>query len=170
MSRLVVHIVTAWLWRVKLSIHVCVRVPCYIQNVPCRVPYPLATRLLFQLMSSHQVPTDQLYEGDYEMSERIPNSIIVLQDSPYSECHFLEPEYFMCVNTKAHHRTSSIYLMNLLNRSLKIYFRYYCFAQLDKLEGCGFDSRCNWIYIFSIYLILPSVLGPGGYSACNRNE
>jgi hypothetical protein len=35
-------------------------------------------------------------------------------------------------------------------------------------EGRGFDSpRDHWI--FSIYLILPAVLGPGFYSAYNRN-
>jgi hypothetical protein len=38
-----------------------------------------------------------------------------------------------------------------------------------KLEGCGFETR-RGEYIFPIYLILPVALGPGVYSASNRNE
>jgi hypothetical protein len=37
-----------------------------------------------------------------------------------------------------------------------------------KPEGRGFDTRlCDFFYI---YLILPAALGPGVYSAFNRNE
>jgi hypothetical protein len=38
-----------------------------------------------------------------------------------------------------------------------------------KPEGRGFETRCGEL-ISSIYLILPAILGPGVYSACNRNE
>jgi hypothetical protein len=36
-------------------------------------------------------------------------------------------------------------------------------------DGCGFET---WLgeWIFSIYVILPASLGPGIYSASNRNE
>jgi hypothetical protein len=37
-----------------------------------------------------------------------------------------------------------------------------------KPEGRGFDTR--WGDFFLIYLILPAALGPGVYSASNRNE
>jgi hypothetical protein len=36
-----------------------------------------------------------------------------------------------------------------------------------KLEGRGFDTQ--WVECL-IYLILPATLGPGVYSASNRNE
>jgi hypothetical protein len=38
-----------------------------------------------------------------------------------------------------------------------------------KPEGCGFETRRGEL-IFSIYLILLAVVGPGVYSAFNRNE
>jgi hypothetical protein len=38
-----------------------------------------------------------------------------------------------------------------------------------KPEGLGFETRWGEL-IFSIYLILPAALGPGVYSASNRNE
>jgi hypothetical protein len=38
-----------------------------------------------------------------------------------------------------------------------------------KLEGHGFETRWTEC-IFSVYLILPAALGPGVYSASNRNE
>jgi hypothetical protein len=38
-----------------------------------------------------------------------------------------------------------------------------------KPEGCGFETRLDYL-IFSMYLILPAALGPGVYSASNRNE
>jgi hypothetical protein len=38
-----------------------------------------------------------------------------------------------------------------------------------KPEGRGFETRCGEL-IFSIYLILSAALGPGVYSASNRNE
>jgi hypothetical protein len=38
-----------------------------------------------------------------------------------------------------------------------------------KAEGYGFETRWGE-WIFSIYLILPASLGPGIYSASNRNE
>jgi hypothetical protein len=37
-----------------------------------------------------------------------------------------------------------------------------------KPEGCEFETWCGEL-IFSIYLILPAALGPGVYSASNRN-
>jgi hypothetical protein len=37
-----------------------------------------------------------------------------------------------------------------------------------KLEGRGFETR--WELFFSIYLIIPAALGPGVYSASDRNE
>jgi hypothetical protein len=37
-----------------------------------------------------------------------------------------------------------------------------------KPEGRGFDTR--WGDFFKIYLILSAALGPGVYSASNRNE
>jgi hypothetical protein len=38
-----------------------------------------------------------------------------------------------------------------------------------KPDGCGFEERWGeWIFL--IYLILPAALGPGVYSASNRNE
>jgi hypothetical protein len=42
-------------------------------------------------------------------------------------------------------------------------------AQCYKLEGGGFEILSCKISI-SIYLILPAILGPGVYSASNRNE
>jgi hypothetical protein len=36
-----------------------------------------------------------------------------------------------------------------------------------KPEECGFESRWGE-RMFSMYLILPAALGPGVYSACNR--
>jgi hypothetical protein len=36
------------------------------------------------------------------------------------------------------------------------------------LKDRGFDSRNHWVYL--IYLMLPAALGPGVYSASNRNE
>jgi hypothetical protein len=38
-----------------------------------------------------------------------------------------------------------------------------------KPKGRGFETRCGE-YISSIYLILPASLGPGVYSASNRNN
>jgi hypothetical protein len=38
-----------------------------------------------------------------------------------------------------------------------------------KPEGRGFENRGGKL-IFSMYLILPAALGPGVYSASNRNE
>jgi hypothetical protein len=38
-----------------------------------------------------------------------------------------------------------------------------------KLEGREFDTRWGEL-IFSIYLIVQAALGPGAYSASNRNE
>jgi hypothetical protein len=38
-----------------------------------------------------------------------------------------------------------------------------------KLEGSGFEIRWSEL-LFSIYLILQAALGPGVYSASNRNE
>jgi hypothetical protein len=38
-----------------------------------------------------------------------------------------------------------------------------------KPEGCRFETQWGEL-IFSIYLILPAALGPGVYSASNRNE
>jgi hypothetical protein len=38
-----------------------------------------------------------------------------------------------------------------------------------KPEGRGFETRWGELFL-SIYLILPAVLGPGVYSASNRNE
>jgi hypothetical protein len=38
-----------------------------------------------------------------------------------------------------------------------------------KLEGHGFEIRCGEL-IFSIYLIPLAALGPGVYSASNRNQ
>jgi hypothetical protein len=42
-------------------------------------------------------------------------------------------------------------------------------AQSFKLEGREFETRYGEC-IFSIYLIVPAALGPGVYSALNRNE
>jgi hypothetical protein len=42
-------------------------------------------------------------------------------------------------------------------------------APCYQLEGRGFKNRWD-DWIFSIYLILPDTLGPGIYSASNRNE
>jgi hypothetical protein len=39
-----------------------------------------------------------------------------------------------------------------------------------KPEGRGFETQWGGWFFFSIYLILPTVLGPGVYSASNRNE
>jgi hypothetical protein len=38
-----------------------------------------------------------------------------------------------------------------------------------KLEGRGFETKWGKL-IFSIYLILPAALGPGVYSAYDRDE
>jgi hypothetical protein len=38
-----------------------------------------------------------------------------------------------------------------------------------KKEGRGFETRWGEV-LFSIFLILPAALGPGVYSASNRNE
>jgi hypothetical protein len=38
-----------------------------------------------------------------------------------------------------------------------------------KPEGHGFEAEC-YEWIFSIYLILPTALGPGVYTASDRNE
>jgi hypothetical protein len=38
-----------------------------------------------------------------------------------------------------------------------------------KLQGRGFETRCGECFLSS-YLILPVALGPGVYSASNRNE
>jgi hypothetical protein len=38
-----------------------------------------------------------------------------------------------------------------------------------KPEGHGFETRCGGWFL-SIYLIFPAALGPGVYSASNRNE
>jgi hypothetical protein len=42
-------------------------------------------------------------------------------------------------------------------------------ALCNKPEGHGFVTGCGEL-IFSIDLILPAALGPGVYSASNRNE
>jgi hypothetical protein len=39
-----------------------------------------------------------------------------------------------------------------------------------KPKGRGFENRWGEYISFSIYLILPAALGPGIYSASNRNE
>jgi hypothetical protein len=41
-------------------------------------------------------------------------------------------------------------------------------AQYYKPEGRGFDTR--WGEFLKNYLILPAALGPGVYSASNKNE
>jgi hypothetical protein len=44
-------------------------------------------------------------------------------------------------------------------------------ALCHKPEGRGFEIRFgDSFFFFSIYLILPAPLGPGVYSASNRNE
>jgi hypothetical protein len=46
---------------------------------------------------------------------------------------------------------------------------YWLKHSATKLEGRGFETQ--WVeWILSIYLILPAVLGPGVYSASNRND
>jgi hypothetical protein len=42
-------------------------------------------------------------------------------------------------------------------------------APRNKLEGREFETRRDELFL-SIYLILPAILGPGVYSASNRNE
>jgi hypothetical protein len=42
-------------------------------------------------------------------------------------------------------------------------------ALCDNPEGRGFETQWD-SWILSIYLNLPATLGPGIYSACNRNE
>jgi hypothetical protein len=39
-----------------------------------------------------------------------------------------------------------------------------------KPESHGFETRLGDFFFFSIYVILPAALGPGVYSASNRNE
>jgi hypothetical protein len=58
-----------------------------------------------------------------------------------------------------------ILLVNSVSRNLIILFAAVC----SKPEGWRFNTRCGE-WLFSIYLILPAALGPGVYSASNRNE
>jgi hypothetical protein len=47
----------------------------------------------------------------------------------------------------------------------------YIYIYIYKPEGRGFDTRLgDFFFFFLIYLILQAALGPGVYSACNRNE
>jgi hypothetical protein len=43
-------------------------------------------------------------------------------------------------------------------------------ALYNKLEGRDFETRKRECFFFLIYLILPAALGPGVYSASNRNK
>jgi hypothetical protein len=44
------------------------------------------------------------------------------------------------------------------------------YAASRKAVGSRPDEVNEFFFSFSIYLILPAALGPGVYSACNRNE
>jgi hypothetical protein len=43
-------------------------------------------------------------------------------------------------------------------------------ALRHKSEGHGFDTRLGDFFLSSIYIILPTALGPGVYSASKRNQ
>jgi hypothetical protein len=59
----------------------------------------------------------------------------------------------------------TVWILGLVHRSIVIK------APCYKPEGRWSETRWGeWFFFFSIYLILPAVLGPGVYSASNSNE
>jgi hypothetical protein len=141
---------------------------CHV-TVPCTLRMSvmlLSMSILFIAISRYQCSNRYLLWSE-KFKSAIHNVFLIITSYVMASNLFYSPSHCWAFNTQV--INGALGVIHLRQYISELWLFLYLYLTCYKPEGHRFETRWGEWFL-SIYLILPAALGPGVYSASNRNE